>query len=399
MSTFTVTNTNNSGAGSLRQQILNADLAGGTNIINFSGLFSDGLAHTINLTGSGLSITDHLTIQGTNPSLLTIKDDSPDRVFDIGKGATSAINRLTITNSYDGANGGGAISNEGVLTLNNSIITGNTSSVSPLITLNLDGQPVGGQGGGIYNTGSLTVNQSSITDNTAFFGSNIDGAGGGIYNTGSLTVNHSTITDNRAGDATVTHGDGGGIYNIGSLTVNHSTITDNRAGDGGGIYNTGSLTVNYSAVTDNRADYNGGGIFTSTNLSLSDKSSIPTVSYSTISGNQAGFNGGGIEDAFSYLAVDNSTITSNKAYGDGGGIEDDSSYLAVDNSTITSNKAYGDGGGIYNIYDSNQYTEYNSRIYNNSPDNVVSVEIPLTKGGEPLPEPLPGPFKIVPVST
>ncbi|MHC5675237.1 hypothetical protein [Nostoc sp.] len=76
MSIFTVTNTNNSGAGSLRQQILNADLAGGTNIINFSGLFSDAIAHTINLTGSSLSITDNLTIEGTNASLLTIKDDN-----------------------------------------------------------------------------------------------------------------------------------------------------------------------------------------------------------------------------------------------------------------------------------------------------------------------------------
>ncbi|MHC5833736.1 MAG: hypothetical protein ACYT04_000000101505, partial [Nostoc sp.] len=90
------------------------------------------------------------------PNLLTVKDDSATRVFDIASGATATINGLTITNSYDGANGGGAISNEGVLTLSDSIIKGNT--VSNNITLN--GQLVGGEGGGIFNTGSLTVNHS-----------------------------------------------------------------------------------------------------------------------------------------------------------------------------------------------------------------------------------------------
>ncbi|MHC5863479.1 hypothetical protein, partial [Nostoc sp.] len=89
MSTFTVTNTNNSGAGSLRQAVLNANALTGNDIINFGGLFTDGVAHTINLTGSGLSITDNLTIEGTNPSKLTIKDDSASRVFDIASGATA----------------------------------------------------------------------------------------------------------------------------------------------------------------------------------------------------------------------------------------------------------------------------------------------------------------------
>ncbi|MHC5918055.1 MAG: hypothetical protein ACYTXE_45440, partial [Nostoc sp.] len=89
MSTFTVTNTNNSGAGSLRQAVLDANALTGKDIINFSGLFTDGLAHTISLTGSGLSITDDLIIVGTNPSKLTIKDDSASRVFDIASGVTS----------------------------------------------------------------------------------------------------------------------------------------------------------------------------------------------------------------------------------------------------------------------------------------------------------------------
>ncbi|MEH1771138.1 MAG: hypothetical protein V7L30_32930, partial [Nostoc sp.] len=240
MSTFTVTNTNNSGAGSLRQAVLNANALTGNDIINFGGLFTDGVAHTINLTGSGLSITDNLTIEGTNPSKLTIKDDSASRVFDINSGVTSAINGLTITNTYDGAAGGGAIYNGGVLTLSNSIITGNTVNPED------NGLSSKVNGGGIYNTGTLTVNYSNITDNKSFDSSNFEGNGGGIYNTGTLTVNYSNITGNSAtGDSYRDIGAlGGGIYNTGILTVKGSNISSNNSIDfGGGIYNTGSLTV------------------------------------------------------------------------------------------------------------------------------------------------------------
>ncbi|MHC5730188.1 MAG: hypothetical protein ACYTXY_39975, partial [Nostoc sp.] len=181
--------------GSLRQSVLDANAQRGKDIINFGGLFTDGLAHTINLTGSSLSITDDLTIQGTNPSLLTIKDDSVSRVFDIGSGVTSAINGLTITNTYDGAGGGGAISNEGILTLSNSIITGNTvKSNATLYGFSI------GEGGGILNSGSLTLDYSIISNNSTiaadtlptlngdFSNNGVIVAGGGIYNSGSLTL-------------------------------------------------------------------------------------------------------------------------------------------------------------------------------------------------------------------
>jgi hypothetical protein len=163
MAIFTVTNTNNSGAGSLRQGILDANALSGKDIINFGGLFNDGLADTISLSGSSLSITDDLTIQGRNPNLLTISDNSASRVFDISSGATATINGLTITNSYNSAGGGGGISNKGVLTLNNSIITGNTVTNDPT---GLYGENLG-QGGGIYNSGNLVVNHSTISNNLA----------------------------------------------------------------------------------------------------------------------------------------------------------------------------------------------------------------------------------------
>ncbi|MEH2061599.1 MAG: hypothetical protein V7K50_04885 [Nostoc sp.] len=342
MSTFTVTNTNNSGAGSLRQGILDANALSGKDIINFSGLFTDGLAHTISLNGSGLSITDNLTIEGRCPSLLTIKDDTADRVFDIGKGVTAAINGLTITNSYENAVGGGAISNEGVLTLSNSIITGNTVSYITTGTYSYN------KGGGIYNSGSLTVNYSIISGNST----NGDD-GGGIYNSGSLTVNNTTISGNTATF-------GGGIKNDGSLTVNYSTINGNSAYDGNGILNDGSLTVNHSTISYNSNIYiydsgAGGGIFNSGSLA---------VNYSTISGNSAGEGGGGINNSGS-LTVNYSTINGNSAgEDDGGGIFDDGS-LTVNYSTINGNSAR-KGGGIFGFRDGTPILVSNSTINDNS---------------------------------
>ncbi|MGV0106063.1 right-handed parallel beta-helix repeat-containing protein [Nostoc sp. DSM 114160] len=325
MATFTVTNTNNSGAGSLRQEILDANALTGKDIINFGGLFNDGLAHTISLTGSSLNITDDLTIQGTNANLLTIKDNSASRVFDIASGITSAINGLTITNSYNGTAGGGAISNEGVFTLNNSIISGNTAD----------------NGGGIYNTGSLTVNYSTINGNDV----NGDNAkGGGIYNTGSLGVNYSSITGND-GDFF-----GGGIYNTGSLTVNHSTISGNTALFGGGINNGGQTTVNYSLIAGNDGDF-GGGIDSGSTLSGNSSSNISlTVNYSNISDNEASALGGGIRNGDGNATIDHSTISNNKLTpgGAGGGIFNNGT-LTLSYSSISGNSVpLGTGGGIFN---------------------------------------------------
>ncbi|BBD65798.1 hypothetical protein NIES4072_05230 [Nostoc commune NIES-4072] len=360
MSIFTVTNTKNSDTGSLRQAILNANALAGKDIINFGGLFNDGLAHTISLTGSSLSITDDLSIQGTNPGILTISDNSADRVFDIGNGVTVAINGLTITNSYKNAGGGGAISNQGTLSVSNTTITGNTAEY----------------GGAIFNQGTLSVSNSTITGNSA------TNNGGGIFSSGILSVDKSTISDNTA------YREGGGIYNyvfkengnrnIGIVTVSNSTIRANTAEYGGGGifgYEFGTITVSKSLISDNSVSfrsnyYGGGGIFSSGILSV-DRSSIIgntaeygggiygnyegaiTVSNSLISNNNAG-KGGGIYSSVS-LSVENSLISSNTAeYG--GGIYDDISLnqgdgtITVNNSIISDNSAgtKGSGGGIYN---------------------------------------------------
>src|SRR5580765_1467198 len=60
--TFTVTNTNNSGAGSLRQAILDADANPGLDLVSFN--IPGGGVHTISVTSGLPSITDPVTIDG-----------------------------------------------------------------------------------------------------------------------------------------------------------------------------------------------------------------------------------------------------------------------------------------------------------------------------------------------
>ncbi len=96
-------------------------------------------------------------------------------------------------------------------------------------------------GGAISNNGKLTIVQSLVDDNTA------ESHGGGIDNSDELTVVNSTISGNEAG------GNGGGIYNTGAdslgqeetfLRVDSSTIAFNTAtGNGGGVANPGFCEV------------------------------------------------------------------------------------------------------------------------------------------------------------
>src|SRR5262249_18634814 len=117
-------------------------------------------------------------------------------------------------------------------------------------------------GGAIFNQGALTINDSTLTANSAQGGTDGgSGSGGGIYmSAGTLSFNSSTLSDNVARGGNVAPGTdnewpgdgyGGGLYiGGGTVSINNSTVADNQAiygregqvavigvGDGGGIYN------------------------------------------------------------------------------------------------------------------------------------------------------------------
>ena len=340
----TVTNTNDSGPGSLRQAIRNADANPGLDTITFA----PGLSGTIVLTSGELQITDDVTIDGPGAALISVSGNNASRVFEVDL-VHAAISGLTITGGL--ADQGGGIWNQGDLSVTGCIVSDNHSfSVET------------GSGGGIYNSGGqLTVDSCTIERNTARDGGGIANYGGGdtkvvsctlvdntcyygggIRNAGStLTVNSSTIERNSANYT------GGGILNgfddPGAMTVavvSSCTIEGNtaRGFEGGGIFNSKTLTVNSCTIAGNSADRGGG---------ISNWGSL-TVGASTISGNSAALRGGGGIYNSGPLALAGSTISGNSATGDGGGIYNDAG-VALAGVTISGNSANDSGGGIENL--------------------------------------------------
>ena len=176
-----VTNTADSGAGSLRQAITDANANGGTDSINFQA----GLAGTITLSTALPNLSSSMSINGPGANQLTIRRSTavgtPNfRVFTIDFFKTVSMSGLTIANGFvTGINvTGGGINNSGTLTMTNCNVYGNSAIGD------------GARGGGIYSDGpSVTLIDCSI-GGTGVGQPNVGGgilAGGGtLWVTGSL---------------------------------------------------------------------------------------------------------------------------------------------------------------------------------------------------------------------
>jgi hypothetical protein len=224
--TYTVTNTNDSGPGSLRQAIMSANASGGVaDTIVFAPSLS---GQTISLDSQLPNITGAaLTVDGGSMDITVTNAQGEERVFMVGSDPRNFPRR------------------EGKLTLNNLTIT--------------NGFAVDGSGGGVYNGegSTLVVKNSTISDNTA------DRGGGGIFNAGNLVVLSSTIAQNdNKSDIPYS---GGGISSVSdsSLTVSNSTIFDNTTDtNGGGISSeTADARVWNTTIVGNKSVTGGAGIF------------------------------------------------------------------------------------------------------------------------------------------
>ncbi|CAN5338127.1 hypothetical protein BH11PLA2_BH11PLA2_50270 [soil metagenome] len=272
--TYVVSNTNNSGAGSLRQAILDSNVSLGFDTITFNSTFNT--AKTITLA-SEIGITDSVTIVGPGAGLLTINGNNASRIFNTSvgpQGQVVTLRNLGITGGM--ANHGGAILVGDYRTLNvvDSRLFGNFSSstgggistgTSEGVTINLtrstlSGNTTGGRGGGVFNGfgGTTTITDCALTNNFCYFG-----GGGGAYSSGSATIRNSTISGNTAPS-----GGGVGIYLSAGLTLRNSTITNNSASGSGGGIRSGTLDIASSIVSGNISNTGTSDISTGTSVVL-----------------------------------------------------------------------------------------------------------------------------------
>jgi hypothetical protein len=302
---ITVTNTDDSGPGSLRQAL--SDVING-DTITFA------VTGTIGLTSGQLLVDKSITISGPGAAKLAVNGKANSRVFYVGFAQTVTMSGLTITNGF---------ANEEFL-----------------------------DGGGIYNDhATLTLTDCRLSNNSAFRD------GGGVYNGGAMhpdrqvgtammTISNCIVSDNSTGN------DGGGICNDASfggnasLQISDSAVSGNSATYGAGLLNdarlkgTAMLHISNSTLSDNSGLY-GGAI-----LSIGDDlASTPLmIGNCTITRNSAQVWGGGVYN-HGMLTIVNSTITGNVVDGGGGGIYNESSVLSA-HSTFSDNSAIS-GGGIY----------------------------------------------------
>jgi hypothetical protein len=117
--TITVTNTNDSGPGSLRQALM---IANDGDTINF------GVTGTITLTSGGLPINKNITILGPGADQLSIDGNQAVVVFGAFSGKAAIICGLTARNAQSG------VLNEGTVTVTNCVLSDNAFPVAASTT-------------------------------------------------------------------------------------------------------------------------------------------------------------------------------------------------------------------------------------------------------------------------
>jgi CSLREA domain-containing protein len=275
-----VSNTQDGGANSLRQAIIDANVNGaGLDDILFSNpLFNT--AQTITLTSGELAINTSVMIHGPGANLLTVRRDpaaaTDFRIFNIAGDIPSgvAITGMVITGGNAGnGNFGGGINSGSDLAVPNVHVTGSMAGSGGGASLAF--------AGGIFRNCTFSNNSST----------NAGGGGGGIFffgNSGyTLRLVSSTVSGNHSAN------NGGGIENLSGssggnsrIEIVNSTVANNTANGGaGGILtftqnnagSTATTTLRNTIVAGNSSKNlatgtSGGGAatFTTLGFNLSD---------------------------------------------------------------------------------------------------------------------------------
>jgi hypothetical protein len=165
----------------------------------------------------GLLITTEIKVNGAASGITTI-ERSPAApafsIFHITAEGNLSLNRLIIKGGMGLVMGGAILNEEGILTVNQCTISGNSV-----------GEEDDYGGGGIGNFfGTVTITDSSIFGNSAPVGGGVENIGG------TVNISNTTISGNNAGSQEE-GGTGGGVSSVGGdLSLINVTVADNNAG-------------------------------------------------------------------------------------------------------------------------------------------------------------------------
>jgi len=227
----TVSNTADGGAGSLRKALAIVAVDG---TVHFSAALA---GQSITLLSGPLTLAKNVTIDGSAAPGLTISGNHSDRVFIVNAGTAATLTHVAVVDGYGWQLAGGILNN-GTLTLDHVVVTGNTMATNA-------GDFWQG-GGGVYSGRGATLNliDSSVTNNQARW------SGGGLYSFFNTTTNivRSTISGNVSNDV------GGGFRSLGNVSIVNSTFSGNRSTGwhGGAIFHTdGAMEIASSTIANN----------------------------------------------------------------------------------------------------------------------------------------------------
>lgn len=350
-----------------------------------------------NVTISGNTVTDLKTVQGAGywqyggsieATGLTVSGNtaSVEKVDDVtingepySAGGAMALVKVegsikdsdfsNNTNKHFNISSGGAlfVAEDSNITLENDVFNENTATGKTA------------QGGAIYNEGTLTVEGGSFTDNSAApaDGSTVtvSNVGGAIYNAddAKLSINGTRFEGNTAAIAgavnnqydsshitgitnaffvnnTASLSAGGALRNQGTIdSISGTTFEGNTAGNGGALWNGagGTITnITDTTFTGNKStnDAVGGGAIT-------NAGDIKKINATTFTDNSAAGNGGAINNVKggkASITLSDTTFTGNTADGNGGALYNGGNLTFSGNNTFSGNTAAGQANDIYN---------------------------------------------------
>ena len=309
--------------------------------------------HTITLTAD-VTLTNPTTALD-NPAATQLILDGDGHTIDghghgpilrVVAGTTARIHDVTLTGGQ--ANAGAAILNGGMLTVENSTLSGNSAAAS---------------GGGIHSAGDVTILSSRLDGNTANSGGAVALTTAAI--TATLIIRNTTIANNTAqvtgGGVAVLSRQGGAA----EFTANNIIVQGNHAPGG-----TGGLDLSAGPGSSLEGNLNASQLLGNTGARgglavIAQGAAEFTVAGSAIAGNVATGPGGSSESSAggvyarsdtggtALLTLFNTTLSGNTTNRAGGGVlvvaNGGAAGANVVYSTLAGNTAAAGGGGVHTM--------------------------------------------------